>query len=188
MGLARYQISPSFLDFLKFRYRKEILTKPDILLVWVVFLMMDFFFKGVISYQFDLAKGNLHNLVAILVHHKNISLQGAVNLAGNAFVTFCSLELASKEGWLQKGTIVLHVFPWVWTSLVPSCNNKLSSETVSNKTLTAVQDYITRLKDCIVGTVNWLYEPELYFGKKESEISKFRWVFINAIAADEHGD
>ena len=42
----------------------------------------------------------------------------------------------------------------------------------------AVQNYITRLKDCIVGTVNWLYETELYFGKKGSEIRTFGWVLL----------
>ena len=144
-------------------------------------------FKDVTSYQFDLAKGNRHNLVAILMHQKNISLQGAVNLAGNmikhAFATFCSLEhslIESVEP--KKGSIGLPILSWVWTS-----GNNNSSETVSNETLTAVQNYITRLKDCIVGTVNWLYETELYFGKKGSEIRTFGWVFINPITVDEHG-
>jgi hypothetical protein len=125
------------------------------------------------------------------MHHKNISLQGAVNLAGNmvkdAFATFCSLEHSLLESVDPKqGPVGLPVLSWVWTSFVPSSNNN-SSETVSNETLIAVQDYITRLKDCMVGTVNWLYETELYFGKKGSEIRTFGWVFINPIAVDEHG-
>ena len=106
----------------------------------------------------------------------------------DAFATFCSLEhplLESVDP--KKGAIGLPVLSWVWTSLVPSSNNN-SSETVSDETLIAVQNYITRLKDCIVGTVNWLYETELYFGKKGSEIRTFGWVFINPIVAiDEHG-
>ena len=155
-----------------------------------MFLIVDCL-KDVTSYQFDLTKGNKHNLVAILMHQKNISLQGAVNLAGNmikdAFATFRSLEHSLLESVdPQKGAIGLPILSWVWTSLVPSGDNSLS-ETVSNETLTAVRNYITRLKDCIVGTVNWLYETELYFGKKGSEIRTFGWVFINPITVDEHG-
>ena len=125
------------------------------------------------------------------MHHKNISLQGAVNLAGNmikdAFATFCSLEGSLLESVGPKGAIGLPILSWLWTSLLIPSGNNSSSETVSNETLTAVQNYITRLKDCIVGTVNWLYETELYFGKKGSEIRTFGWVFINPIAVDEHG-
>ena len=127
------------------------------------------------------------------MHHKDISLQGAVNLAGNmikdAFATFCSLEHSLLESVdpTKKNANSLSIFSWVWTSLVvPSRNNNnlnnnnSSLETVSDeKTLSALQNYITRLKDCIVGTVNWLYETELYFGKKGSEIRTFGWVFIN---------
>ena len=150
-----------------------------------------FYLKDVASYQFDLAKGNKHNLVAILMHHKNISLQGAVNLAGNmiknAFAKFCSLEHSLLESVNpKKDDIGLPILSWVWTSLVPS-DNKNSSETISNENLIAVRNYITRLKDCIVGTINWLYETELYFGKKGSEIRTFGWVFINPIVVDEHG-
>lgn len=163
-----------------------------------MFFNGSFFFpfsKDVTSYQFDLAKGNKHNLVAILMHHKNISLQGAVNLAGNmikdAFATFRSLEHSLLESIDPKKsaiTIGLPILSWVWASIVPPSNNN-SSETVSKETLTVVQNYITRLKDCIVGTVNWLYETELYFGKKGSEIRTFGWVFISnpIIAVEEHG-
>ena len=126
------------------------------------------------------------------MHHRNISLQGAVNLAGkmikDAFATFCSLEHSLLESFdPKKGAIIdLPILSWVWTSLVPSGDDD-SSETINKETLTVVQNYITRLKDCIVGRVNWLYETELYFGKKGSEIRTFGWVFINPIAVDEHG-
>lgn len=145
-------------------------------------------FKDVASHQFDLAKGNKHNIVAILMHHKNLSLQGAVNLAGtmikDAFATFCLLERSLSENVDPKSTIGLPVLSWVWTSLASSGNS--SSETVSHETLTTVRDYITRLKDCIVGTLNWLYETELYFGNKGSEIRTFGWVFVGPITPDEH--
>jgi hypothetical protein len=134
------------------------------------------------------------------MHHKNISLQGAVNLAGNmikdAFATFRSLEhsllksVDPKKGGAAATTAtgLPPIFSWKWTSLLPPShnNNNSSSETFNNNEtqLIAIQNYITRLKDCIVGTVNWLYETELYFGKKGSEIRTFGWVFINPIAVD----
>ena len=108
-----------------------------------------------------------------------------MNLAGNmikdAFATFRSLEHSLLESIDPKKsaiTIGLPILSWVWTSIVPPSDSD-SSETVSKETLTVVQNYITRLKDCIVGRVNWLYETELYFGKKGSEIRTFGWVFIN---------
>lgn len=124
------------------------------------------------------------------MHHKNLSLQGAVNLAGNmikdAFATFCSLERSLLESVNPKNTIDLPILSWIWTSLAPSSSSNSSPATVCNATLTTVQTYITRLKDCIVGTINWLYETELYFGRKGSEIRTFGWVFINPMIVDEH--
>jgi hypothetical protein len=123
------------------------------------------------------------------MHHKNLSLQGAVNLAGNmikeAFATFCSLERSLLESVNPKSAIGLPILSWVWTSITPTDNNR-SPDTVNNETLAAVQDYITRLKDYMVGTVNWLYETELYFGKKGNEIRTFGWVFINPVTVEEH--
>jgi len=92
----------------------------------------------------------------------------------NAFATFCSLERSLLQSVDSKSTVGLPILSWVWTSLASTDNR--SPETANDET---VQNYITRLKDCIVGTVNWLYETELYFGKKGSEIRTFGWVFIN---------
>ena len=38
--------------------------------------------------------------------------------------------------------------------------------------------FVQILKDCIVGTINWAYETELYFGTKGEEIRTFGWVFL----------
>lgn len=146
-----------------------------------------YYSKDVSSYQLDLTKGNEQNLVVILMHHKNLSLQGAVNLAGNmikdAFATFCSLERSLLESVDPKPAINPSVLSWVWGSFAPSGNNP--QETVSEEVLAAVRNYITRLKDCIVGTINWVYETELYFGKKGGEIRTFGWVFISPVTVDE---
>jgi len=158
-----------------------------VLLISQVSCISNGLFKDVSSHQFDLAKGNKHNLVAILMHHKSLSLQGAVNLAGNmikdAFATFCSLERSLLESVNTRSTIGLPILSWIRTLFAPT---NIYTGTFSNETLTIVQDYITRLKDYIAGTINWLYETELYFGKKGSEIRTFGWVFINPITVQEH--
>ena len=89
----------------------------------------------------------------------------ADNLIKDAFAKFCSLEhtLLESVDPKERCQYTAHL-SWIWTFLFPS-------ETVSkNETLIAVQNYITRLKDC---TVNWLYEIELYYGKTGGEIRTF---------------
>ena len=55
---------------------------------------------------------------------------------------------------------------------------------VATRPCSAVQNYITRLKDYIqlIG-----FMRQLHFRKKGREIHAFGWVFINSIAVDEHG-
>ncbi|KAG2144389.1 isoprenoid synthase domain-containing protein [Suillus bovinus] len=38
--------------------------------------------------------------------------------------------------------------------------------------------YVRGLRDCIVGSVNWLYETERYLGTKGNEVRAFGWVFV----------
>jgi len=38
--------------------------------------------------------------------------------------------------------------------------------------------YVQGLRDCISGTVNWLYETERYLGTKGNEVRAFGWVFV----------
>jgi hypothetical protein len=45
--------------------------------------------------------------------------------------------------------------------------------------LNDIASYVQALRDCIVGTINWAYETELYFGKKGEEIRTFGWIFLD---------
>lgn len=38
--------------------------------------------------------------------------------------------------------------------------------------------YVRGLRDCISGSVNWLYETERYLGTKGNEVRAFGWVFV----------
>ncbi|KAJ6621040.1 hypothetical protein B0H10DRAFT_2354624 [Mycena sp. CBHHK59/15] len=41
--------------------------------------------------------------------------------------------------------------------------------------------YMRGLKDCIIGTLNWRYEMELYFSVKGNKVQQFRWVFLRVL-------
>jgi hypothetical protein len=41
-----------------------------------------------------------------------------------------------------------------------------------------VRLYVQGLRDCVVGSINWAYETELYFGQKGEEVRAFGWVFL----------
>ncbi|OAX40003.1 terpenoid synthase [Rhizopogon vinicolor AM-OR11-026] len=41
--------------------------------------------------------------------------------------------------------------------------------------------YVRGLRDCIAGTVNWLYETERYLGTKGYEVRSFGWVFVPVV-------
>jgi hypothetical protein len=41
--------------------------------------------------------------------------------------------------------------------------------------------YVRGLRDCIAGSVNWLYETERYLGTKGNEFRAFGWVFVLAL-------
>jgi hypothetical protein len=38
--------------------------------------------------------------------------------------------------------------------------------------------YVRGLRDCIAGSINWLYETEKYLGTKGYEVRSFGWVFV----------
>ncbi|KDR71660.1 hypothetical protein GALMADRAFT_271165 [Galerina marginata CBS 339.88] len=137
----------------------------------------------VVSYQLNQSRGNTHNLVAVLMSHKNLSVQGAMNLSGNmikdAFTSFCSAEQSVLESLEPQRSLNLPILSWVWPSLttnrVPASGEE--AEAISE----GVRRYIRALKDCMVGSVHWAYESELFFGRKGVEIRTFGWVFVDQV-------
>ena len=133
------------------------------------------------SYRFDQSRGVTQNLVAILMVHKNLSVQGAMNLCGNmikeAFLSFSSFEQALLALFDPESSLKLPVLSWMWKSIVPDA---MSGEEAAAM-LQIVKRYIQALKDYIVGIINWVYETELFFGKRGGEIRGFGWVFADQI-------
>ena len=114
----------------------------------------------------------------LLMLHKNLSLQGAMNLAGSmikdAFASFCTNEKHLLEKLENRtGIIIGSVLSWIYQ---PDLNPH------SDTQVRHIKRYIRALKDCIAGNIHWLYETELFLGKKGSEVRTFGWVFVDSQA------
>jgi malonyl CoA-acyl carrier protein transacylase len=124
--------------------------------------------------------------------YNHLSIQGAMYLAGNmikdAFTSFSALEVDLLSA-IQPRPIVhplfLSLFKWSWkggsseASYLDTNNDEIKAQTADQRREEDVKRYIQALKDCIVGSVHWVYETELFFGKKGGEVRTFGWVFAN---------
>ena len=119
--------------------------------------------------------------------HNHLSIQGAMNLAGSmikdAFSSFCTLEDELIES-LQPSQSILtslsSLFEWKTKTKGsgPSYSNPTDPAKVDAR-LEDVKRYFQALKDCIAGSMHWVYETELFFGKKGGEVRSFGWVFAH---------
>ncbi|KAG6810229.1 hypothetical protein H0H92_012819 [Tricholoma furcatifolium] len=143
----------------------------------------------VVAFNFDQVQGN-HNLITVLMIQERLSLQGAVNLAGSMIKTMFD-TFAETERSLFKPSTSQQVNPpnlsvlsssWSWLfsarvspqSLVPKMEDGEDTSPLGD-----LSSYVHTLEDCIVGTINWAYETELYLGRKGEEIRTFGWVFLD---------
>lgn len=153
----------------------------------------------VVAFNNDQAQGNRHNLITVIVTHKLLSLQGALNLAGilikRMFDSFIETEKSlfcaptpPQTNYFGNGSLSSY-WNWVPSSRLatPRASAPRPDSDPSNiayggdlaPRLGDLPSYVQTLRDCIVGTINWAYETELYFGRKGEEIRNFGWVFLN---------
>ncbi|KAF9559391.1 terpenoid synthase [Agrocybe pediades] len=139
----------------------------------------------VVSYQSDQTRGKTHNLVAVLMAQKNLSVQGAINLAGNmireSVAAFFATERAILESMNPQKPTNGRVFSWIKSFFTGSTQTEPMSNEEAKAKQVVVERYIQVLKDSIIGVTHWLYETELFFGKKGAEIRTFGWVFIDEV-------
>ncbi|KAJ7485042.1 isoprenoid synthase domain-containing protein [Mycena galericulata] len=140
----------------------------------VVALSTDIF-----AFNNDQFNDNEFNIVSIIRAEKGVAVQGAINcafaLVERAFQTFAAAEAALQP--VQVQSPGPGPSAWTWNPL--SRKQQPSEETPSQPTLSSDSKlYLRGLKDCIVGTLNWSYETELYFGSKGDEVRQFGWVFL----------
>ncbi|KAF5376433.1 hypothetical protein D9615_008650 [Tricholomella constricta] len=158
----------------------------------------------VFTFNIDQAQGNRHNIITILMENKRLSLQGALNFAGALIKQFFNSFLETEKSLFchptppqtnHSGTGTLSSY-WNWITSVrlatppaspPPGPQSSNMECGGDTCLGDLPSYVQTLKDCIVGTINWAYETELYFGRKGEEIRTFGWVFFNPkVIGEEH--
>ncbi|KAH9922560.1 terpenoid synthase [Amylocystis lapponica] len=113
----------------------------------------------IVSYASDIAscirkliKGDKHNLIAVLMAEKHVTLQGALDAAGDLMKTAVDHFLVNER-------------------LLPRCKSGAEVEA-------DVRRYVQGLRDAIAGVVHWVYETERFFGQNGEEVRTFGWVFL----------
>lgn len=118
------------------------------------------------------------------MQHKSLSIQGAVNLAGamlkDAVTSFRTAEshLLKPEPYLAS-SLLPSPLAWILGTIYHAPEDQQDEEK-REKERKEVERYVRGLRSLIAGTVNWVYETEIYFGKKGEEVRTFGWVFLNS--------
>ena len=95
-------------------------------------------FKDILSYNFEQARGETHNLVAVMMEHQHMSVQEAIDYATEVCI-------ASIQKFKQTRDVV------------PSFNDPALDS--------AVEKYVEGLQDWVFGAIHASYDCERYFEK-----------------------
>lgn len=138
--------------------------------------------KDVLAYNVDQHAGNTLNVVNLLMEHQRITLQYGLQSTETLIQEALRQFLASEQKLFPQPQDNPHTTP-LWSRLWPTSATPLSRlqapmENLDEKTVADVHRYIQGMKDVMVGTVNWGYETEMYFGTKGEDVRTFGWVFL----------
>ncbi|KAH6905129.1 hypothetical protein BKA70DRAFT_1565151 [Coprinopsis sp. MPI-PUGE-AT-0042] len=152
-------------------------------------------------------RSRTHNLVSLLVAHRGLSIQGAMNYAGG-MVKERVEEFRRLESALLPPVKEESDSSWTstWLRSIPGLTRSASfgsrstpqnylsgiegespAPPLDDETLGIIEEgqarmqvtrYILGLKDYIIGSIHWGYETELFFGTKGDETRSFGWVFL----------
>ncbi|KAG9313633.1 terpenoid synthase [Chiua virens] len=100
--------------------------------------------NDIVSYDVEQSKGHTHNLINIVMQEHGLTVQDAINMAGD----FC--DRAMDQFLLDRANL-------------PSWGPVIDAE---------VHVYVSGLEDWMVGSLYWSYETERYFGKAGQRIKK----------------
>ncbi|KAF9237773.1 isoprenoid synthase domain-containing protein [Melanogaster broomeanus] len=104
--------------------------------------------NDIFSYNVEQSRREPHNLIAVLMHHRGIGLQGAVDHAG-----------ALCKGAIQRFEEN--------RAILPSWGEEVDQQ---------VAIYIEGLQDWMVGSLHWSFESERYFKKEGPQVKQTRIV------------
>jgi hypothetical protein len=108
--------------------------------------------QDIFSYNVEQSRGNLHNLIAIIMHNDNVGLQTAVDRAGD----MCSAALNKYIETRAK---------------LPSYGSEIDAQLAA---------FLHRLESWISGSLEWSFMTPRYFGEKRNEVKKTRWVKLQS--------
>ncbi|KAI6008809.1 isoprenoid synthase domain-containing protein [Pisolithus orientalis] len=126
----------------------EVVSHPAIMAMGEAANDMISWSNDIYSYNKEQARGDIHNLVMILMYEQGLDLQGAVDAAG-----------AYWEAALQRFEDNFTILP-TWGSPVDQ----------------NVAIYVQGLRDMVIGSLHWSFDAERYFGKQGQQIKKDRIV------------
>ncbi|KAF8630447.1 hypothetical protein AX17_005424 [Amanita inopinata Kibby_2008] len=104
--------------------------------------------NDIFSYNVEQSRGDTHNMIVILMHYHNHSLQSAVDYVGN----LCAQTI---DKFIEN------------TKLLPSWGPEIDS---------MVNQYVQGLRDWIVGSLHWSFQTHRYFGTEGPQVKKHRVV------------
>ncbi|KAH9928095.1 terpenoid synthase [Fomitopsis serialis] len=113
--------------------------------------------NDIFSYNVEQARGDTHNMIPILMTHKKLTLQEAVDYVGN----LCKDTI---DGFMEN------------EKRVPSWGPEVDRE---------VAIYVKGLRDWIVGSLHWSFMTERYFGGSGAEVKKGR--VVKLLPKKQHG-
>jgi len=117
-------------------------------------------FQDLFSYDREQAKGDTHNMIAIMMRHHGMTLQESVDFIGD----LCE---KSNDRFTKD------------RARIPSWGPEIDAQ---------VQVYIQGLADWIAGTLHWSFDSERYFGKKGGQVKKDRIVELSPVRIPEPVD
>ncbi|EED80610.1 predicted protein [Postia placenta Mad-698-R] len=105
-----------------------------------------FWSNDIYSFNNEQARGDTHNMIAILMESQGLGMQDAIDYAGDLCKQIMNVFTENKD-------------------LLPSWGAAVDAD---------VQIYVQGLQDWIVGNLHWSFLTEHYFGKRGAEIKATR--------------
>ncbi|KAI0062676.1 terpenoid synthase [Artomyces pyxidatus] len=128
----------------------EVIEHPVIEELSILSLDMILLCNDIASYNVEQARGDDHNIIAIVMHHEKIDIQGAMDWVVRYYK---EVETRFMELYEQ----------------VPKFGELIDSQ---------LAIYIDGLGNWVRACDQWSFESGRYFGKKAPEIQKTRWVAL----------
>ena len=104
-----------------------------------------------ISYNIEQARGDNHNMVAIVMHHNKTDIQGAMD-----WVYQYHKEVQAK-------------FMDIYENKIPKFGEPVDTE---------LAEYVDGIANLVRANVEWSYECGRYHGQKGKEIQNTHWVTL----------